>query len=243
MYEKIKDILKNKTILIADSDTDMLDSLQKAISSYASSTIVCSNGKNALKAYKQNKTDLIISEINLPILSGIELAASVRSMDSEVPILFITSFASDEDVELALSLGCAGMLKKPFDKRELIMTMSFVLNKFKQDFANISLGRGYEFNSLNRQLSLNKKPITLTKKEQLLLHLLLKNQARVVSFEMIEAFVWAGESCTPEAIRSFVYKLRKKLYPELITNAQGSGYQLCLSPDTNSRTAINIKYI
>ena len=142
----------------------------------------------------------------------------------------------------AIELGSFGVLKKPFEKRELIMQMSFAANKFKNDFAQVDLKNGFKFNAFSRQLTKDGRPVALTKKEQNLLHLFLKNQGRVVSFEMIEACVWQDGSCTADAIRSFVYKLRKKLYPELIQNAQGSGYALILG-EQGGRTVSKICYV
>jgi two component transcriptional regulator, winged helix family len=122
------------------------------------------------------------------------------------------------------------------------MEMSFAANKFKNDFAEVDLKNGFKFNAFSRQLTKHGEPVALTKKEQNLLHLFLKNQGRVVSFEMIETCVWQEGSCTADAIRSFVYKLRKKLYPELIQNAQGSGYALVLA-EQNQRTVSQTSYI
>ncbi|MCD8213154.1 MAG: winged helix-turn-helix domain-containing protein, partial [Campylobacter sp.] len=69
-----------------------------------------------------------------------------------------------------------------------------------------------------------------------------KNSGKIVSFEAIEGYVWCDESCTEDTIRSFVYKLRKKIYPELIENCQGSGYRVNLS-DENARTIDKAKYV
>ena len=119
----------------------------------------------------------------------------------------------------AIEVGSFGLLKKLFDKCELVMSMSFAANKFKSDFASVDLKNGFVFNAFTRELHKDGEIVALTKKEQALLHLFLKNQTKTLSFEMIENCVWQGESCTGDTIRSFVYKLRKKLYPELIQNA------------------------
>ncbi|MFV0561684.1 helix-turn-helix domain-containing protein [Malaciobacter mytili] len=70
--------------------------------------------------------------------------------------------------------------------------------------------------------------MNLTKKEQRLLELLLKNQEHIVPFSLIENFVWIENGATADTIRMFINKLRKKIYPELIQNIQGIGYKLSL---------------
>ena len=184
----------------------------------------------------------MLSDINMPHMNGLEMAARIRGLDKDVPIIFLTAYGSDENMLSAIELGSFGVLKKPFEKRDLIMQMSFAANKFKNDFAEVDLKNGFKFNAFSRQLTKDGRPVALTKKEQNLLHLFLKNQGRVVSFEMIESCVWQDGSCTTDAIRSFVYKLRKKLYPELIQNAQGSGYALVLT-EQNQRTVSQTSYI
>ena len=93
----------------------------------------------------------------------------------------------------------------------------------------IDLKNGFKFNSFSKELSKYGKNVALTKKEQNLLNLLIKHNGELVNFKQIENFVWQNNSCTTEDIRSFVYKLRKKLYPDLIQNCQGLGYKLNLS--------------
>jgi DNA-binding response OmpR family regulator len=80
-----------------------------------------------------------------------------------------------------------------------------------------------------KELLQKERVIPLTKKEQRLLELLLKHHDHVVPFSLIENYVWAQQGATPDAIRMFINKLRKKIYPELIENLQGIGYKLTLS--------------
>ncbi|WP_283241260.1 response regulator transcription factor [Campylobacter curvus] len=135
------------------------------------------------------------------------MASLIRQDDKNVPIIFLTAYDSDENMFEAIELGGFGVLKKPFEKRELVVMMSFATNKFKSDFASVDLKNGFSFNVFSRELFKDGVSIALTKKEQNLLHLLLKNNGKTVSFEMIESCVWQEESCTPDTIRSFVYKL------------------------------------
>ena len=241
MYNKIKEILKDVRLLIVEDDDELRVTLRDSVEKYVKQIFECSNAKDALVCFKQNDINLILSDINMPRMSGLEMASLIRQDDKNVPIIFLTDCDSDENVFEAIELGGFGVLKKPFEKRELVIMMSFATNKFKSDFASVNLKNGFSFNAFSRELFKDGASIALTKKEQNLLHLLLKNNGKTVSFEMIESYVWQ-ESCTPETIRSFVYKLRKKIYPEPTKNAQGMGYRLNLSQE-NLRTVNKITYV
>ncbi len=242
MYSKIKDILNGLNLLIVEDDESLRESIKISVENYVSEVYACANAKEALEVFETKDVNLVLSDINMPHMNGLEMAARIRGLDKDVPIIFLTAYGSDENMLSAIELGSFGVLKKPFEKRDLIMQMSFAANKFKNDFAQVDLKNGFKFNAFSRQLTKDGRPVALTKKEQNLLHLFLKNQGRVVSFEMIESCVWQDGSCTADAIRSFVYKLRKKLYPELIQNAQGSGYALILDRQ-GGRTVSKICYV
>ncbi|MGP1580590.1 MAG: response regulator transcription factor [Wolinella sp.] len=243
MYHRIKDILQNVHLLIVEDDVLLQEALRHSIEQYVQELFICSNAREALACFEKESINLIISDIHMPLMNGIQMASIIRKRDSNVPIIFLTAYDNDENLLGALEVQSVGILKKPLQKRELIMMMSFAVNKFQSDFACIDLDQGFCFNAMTHELTHNGNPINLTKKEQLLLHLFLKNQGRVVSFLMIEQCLWYGESCSAEMIRSFVYKLRKKIYPELIENSQGNGYRLNLTHREGERTTPSFKYI
>lgn len=242
MYSRIKEILRDVNLLIVEDDGELREVLKSSMQGYVKQIYVCSNAKDALACFKENHINLIVSDINMPRMNGITMAKKIREEDESVPIIFLTAYDSDENMIGAIDVASSGVLKKPFDKRDLVMTMSFAVNKFRSDFAVIDLKNGFIFNSFTKELKKDGETVNLTKKEQNLLHLLLKNQTRTVTFDMIETCVWCDESCSADTIRSFVYKLRKKLYPELIENCQGSGYRLNLSSG-NLRTLNQVKYV
>ena len=242
MYGKIKDILKDVNLLLVEDDDELRETIRESVEHYVNRIFTCRDAMEAMDSFEKNSVNLIVSDINMPRMSGLKMASIIRQSDANVPIIFLTAYDSDDNMLNAIEVGGFGLLKKPFDKRELVMSMSFAANKFKSDFASVDLKNGFVFNAFTRELHKGCEIVNLTKKEQNLLHLLLKNQSKTVTFEMIEASVWQGESCTGDTIRSFVYKLRKKLYPELIQNSQGVGYKLSLNEE-NLRTQSFVGYV
>ena len=95
----------------------------------------------------------------------------------------------------------------------------------------LNLGRGFSYDMQDRLLYSESGNIALTRTEQRLLHILVTNKERVVSFTMIENFTWSGKVASFETMRNYINKLRKKTYAQLIKNVQGLGYKLSLNDE------------
>ncbi|MCD8213153.1 MAG: response regulator, partial [Campylobacter sp.] len=156
-------------MLIVEDDDDLRETLKSLTASYVSEIFACKDAKSGIECFKQNNIGLILSDINMPGMSGLKMSSIIRQSDANVPILFLTAYDSDENMLSAIELGSFRVLKKPFDKRELIMSMSFAANKFRSDFAKIDLKKGFSFNAFTRELTHDGMSVNLTKKEQILL--------------------------------------------------------------------------
>ena len=228
MYEKVKKLFKNKNILIVEDEIGLLDILEESIEEYVNKVFVAKNGIEGLEIFQQKEIDLIISDIHMAKMTGLRMSNEIRKFDPHVPIIFLTAYDTDENMIEAINLKSKSVLKKPFDKKQLIVSMMLSMNAFKEEFTLLNLLNGYKYNFDIKELTLKEEIISLTKKEQRLLELLLKHQEYPVPFSLIENYVWMENGATPDAIRMFINKLRKKIYPELIENIQGIGYKLTI---------------
>jgi len=228
MYEKVKELFKNKNILIVEDEIGLLDILEESIEEYVNKVFVAKNGIEGLEIFQQKEIDLIISDIHMAKMTGLRMSSEIRKFDPHVPIIFLTAYDTDENMIEAINLKSKSVLKKPFDKKQLIVSMMLAMNVFKEEFTLLNLLNGYKYNFDTKELTLKEEIISLTKKEQRLLELLLKHQEHPVPFSLIENYVWMENGATPDAIRMFINKLRKKIYPELIENIQGIGYKLTI---------------
>lgn len=228
MYEKIKDLLLNKNILIVEDELNLRDVMVESIEEYVNEVFVAKNGIEGLDQFQSRNIDLIISDIHMPKMTGLRMSHEIRKIDPHIPIIFLTAYDTDENMIEAIEVKSRNVLKKPFDKKQLLVSIMLAINSFKEEFTLFSLSNGYSYNLDTQELILNDKLISLTKKEQRLLSLLLKHQEHTVPFSMIENYVWMENGATADAIRMFINKLRKKIYPELIQNIQGIGYKLTI---------------
>lgn len=228
MYEKVKELLKNKNILIVEDEIDLRDIMFESIEEYVNKIFVAKNGIEGLEVFQSKNIDLIISDIHMAKMTGLRMSHEIRKFDPHIPIIFLTAYDTDENMLEAIEVKSRNVLKKPFDKKQLLVSMMLAMNSFKEEFTLFDLSNGYKYNLDTKELVLNDELIPLTKKEQRLLTLLLKHQEHAVPFSLIENYVWMENGATPDAIRMFINKLRKKIYPELIQNIQGIGYKLTL---------------
>lgn len=226
MYEKVKELLFGKNILIVEDEIDLRDIIVEAIEEYVNEVFVAKNGIEGLEVFQGNNIDLIISDIHMAKMTGLRMSHEIRKFDPYIPIIFLTAYDTDENMLEAIKLKSRSILKKPFDKKQLLVSMILVMTSYKEEFTVFNLSNGYKYNIDTKELILEEEIISLTKKEQRLLELLLKHQEHAVPFSLIEDYVWMENGATPDAIRMFINKLRKKTYPELIQNIQGIGYKL-----------------
>lgn len=226
MYDKAKDILKNINILIVEDEKDLRDIIVESLEGYVNQVFVAGNGLEGLELFQLQNIDLIISDIHMAKMNGLRMSREIRKFDPYVPIIFLTAYDTDDNMIEAIEIKSRSVLRKPFDKKQLILALSLAISSFREEFTWFNLSHGFMFNLDTKELSLNKNIISLTKKECRLLELLLKHKDHIVPFSLIEGYVWMDSGATPDAIRMFINKLRKKIYPELIENLQGIGYKL-----------------
>ena len=178
------------------------------------------DGKEAYDAI-DNGYICFVLDINVPRINGIELLKKVRDFYKETPVIIISSTVELEMIKDAYNIGCNDYLKKPFyiDELEIKIDKLCNLNSDK-----IDMGEGCVFDFKKSLLIIGEKEEHLSKKEKLLLNLLIKERGNVVTFDKIQAMVWEGNFTTLDSIRSLVRRLRKKIPFECVETIVNVGY-------------------
>lgn len=233
--------MKNRSILIVEDDLEIRTLIQffiekdQLFSDF--SILTTQNGKSALNIAKEQKPDIIILDIMLPELNGLEILKTIRN-DSEKynsPIIFmLTAKTEVEDVVTGFEYGCDDYLRKPFDPRELILRLKKLISlKFnynpEQDFKNILHYKNIEVNIDKHIVLLNEDEIELSSKEFKLLSFLIKNRGIALSREKILNNVWdENYHLGDRTIDVYIGKLREKIpdFSNYIKTIKGVGYQL-----------------
>jgi two-component system, OmpR family, response regulator MprA len=217
-------------VLVVDDDLDIRDSLGRALgyAGYAVST--APNGAEALHTVAQAPVDLIILDVLMPMLNGLETCRALRARGVATPVLVLTARDAIDDRVAGLEAGADDYLVKPFALRELLARVNALLRRTKPvrdrlGYADLTLDLG------SRSVTRAGASVSLTKIEFALLELLVRNAERVLSYDMITDRVWGyGEAPASNALQVFVALLRRKLetdgLPRLVHNVRGVGYVL-----------------
>jgi len=220
--------MKECVIVYAEDDKDIKEIISEYLRRYTPHVFVASNGEDAYEIYKQVKPNLMLLDINLPKLSGIELAKMIRKDDKQTRIIMATAYTNKEFLLDAIELKLTKYLVKPItvdEMSEAFKKCILEVDDFSEKFNSVDLGNDYSYCKKAKILSLNGQNIYLRKKELLLLDYMIENKNRVLSYNQLEQVLCDGEICSENALRAQIKNLRKNLYRGIIKNISGIGYE------------------
>lgn len=215
-----------KKILIVDDDPLIVEVLHGALQDQNYQLIIARNGKEGLELFKKTKFDLVILDVVMPVMNGLEFCINVRKIDTITKILMLTSKSSSIDKVNGFFIGVNDYLTKPFSMDELIARVNNLLKSEKDlKLGNMTLSVN------NRTLHYENKEIIFCQKEFDLLTLMMKKHGVPISRDEILDSLWnKNEIPFPNTIDVHIRRLRKKLYSnfskELIRTVHGIGYML-----------------
>ncbi|MBT8326562.1 MAG: response regulator transcription factor, partial [Bacteroidia bacterium] len=189
-----------KRILVVEDEKHLAETIKLNLEIEEYHPVVVYDGTSAINTFKEQRFDLVILDIMIPNIDGIAVCENIRLHDSDVPVLFLSAKSSAEDRVLGLKKGGDDYLTKPFNLEELILRINKLISRNEDNGSSESIST-YEFggNSVNfdsYEATGKDGKFSLTKKEALLLKLLIENKDEVVSREKILQTVW-GYSVYP----------------------------------------------
>lgn len=216
-------------ILLVEDDTVLADALSRALVQSAYAVDVVRDGTQADQALSLNTHDLVILDIGLPGLSGMEVLRRLRERKSALPVLMLTAFDTLSDRVRGLDLGADDYLAKPFDLPELEARVRALLRRASSNPTPSLVHGRLRLDTAGRRVYCDEQPVDLSAREFAVLELLLMREGRVVSKEhMVNHLYGWGDEVGANAIEVYVYRIRKKLEHsgfELRT-VRGMGYLL-----------------
>jgi DNA-binding response OmpR family regulator len=217
---------KSLTILFVEDEKELRDALVDAVGDEFAKFIVAFNGDDGLKKFKKFKPDIVVTDIMMPISSGLEMAKEIKRISRETPVIVLSAFSERERLLRAIDAGVDKYLMKPIDMDELMLAIEYIASELLSYDKIIEIGGGYQFDKNKKVLIRDKKTISLTRKELLFITILIKNLGAFVLHEEIKKYVWTNKSVTDAAIRTFIKRVREKTNREFIKNVPGLGYRI-----------------
>jgi len=221
MYDK----LKNLKVLLVEDEVKLAHLLKQAIGEYFGSFYVENNGKDGLSRFMSISPDLVITDIMMPHLTGLEMAEELRKINPNVHIIILSAFSETEKLLGAIDVGVVKYFIKPFDPEELLEYINSIANTMQNDI--LILNTELQFHTQTNSLYKNDQYVKLTKREMTFLQLLL-NTNTMVSNETLAYELWDEKSVNEEKIRTFIRRFRIKTSTNLVHNIKGQGYKLNL---------------
>lgn len=223
-------------ILIVEDDQRVAELLQRGLEEHGFTTILAYDGLSGKKLALQNDYDLIITDIILPKMDGIDLCKEIRQSKPDTPIIMLTALGTTDDKVEGFDAGADDYLVKPFEIRELLVRMRALLNRRKGLENNTGFILKYadlEMNLHTKMVMRGDQEINLTPKEFKLLEYMLQNPERVLSRVEIAEKVWDTHFDTgTNFIDVYINYLRKKIDrafgQKLIHTKSGMGFVLKL---------------
>jgi two-component system response regulator MprA len=222
-------------VLVIEDDQEIADVLRRTLRQEGHEVRSAGDGEQALTAAAEFMPDLVILDLGLPKLDGVEVLRRLRA-DDDVPVLILTARTDLDDRVEGLDTGADDYLVKPFERQELLARMRALMRRRPpRGAATLVLG-DLRLNPATREVTRGDREIELTAREFELLEFLLRNERLVVSRERLLEEVWGYDPLAmTNTIDVFISNLRRKLEeggePRLLHTKRGAGYVMRAAPD------------
>jgi two-component system, OmpR family, copper resistance phosphate regulon response regulator CusR len=222
--------MDNINILIVEDEQRLAEIMKKQLAEYAFDVDIALDGYIGKQMVEKNAYNLIILDINLPLINGYDLCKEIRSTNSNIPIIMLTALGTSDNKLAGFEVGADDYIIKPFDFRELLARINVFLRRSDVIGTTVKLRiADLEMDLDTKTVTRSNKKIELTAKESSLLEMFLKNKEKLLSREFIIENVW-GIDFDPNTniIDVYVNYLRKKIdkdyEPKLIHTKFGFGF-------------------
>ena len=222
----------NKTILVVDDEPKITRIARDYLESSGFNVLTSGDGQQALAITRRDKPDLIVLDLMLPGMDGLDVCRAIRR-ESDVPIIMLTARADEADQLIGLELGADDYITKPFSPKALVARVRAILRRASGEMLQEEILKSgkLELDQRKREVRLSGKIIHLTRSEYLLLEALIKHPGQPLSreklLEQLHGVVYDG---VDRSVDSHIKNLRRKLEPDpsapsYIQTVYGYGYK------------------
>ncbi|WP_198306440.1 response regulator transcription factor [Arcobacter vandammei] len=214
-------------ILVVEDEQQSRENFVSYLSMFYENVFEAGNGEKALEIYNKEQVDIILLDINIPKISGLEVARQIREKDFKTKIIILSAHSEKTFLLEAMGLKLTKYLFKPVNRKDLKDSLDLAiseLNKFDVvSIDDIKIKQLYTYSFSTKLLQYNDVELNLTKNEQIFFEYLLKNRNKVCSYDEL---LYYTNITTVDALKNLVKRLKKKFEEDLILNITGVGYKI-----------------
>jgi DNA-binding response OmpR family regulator len=227
-----KVVLSMQKVLLAEDETEVANVTAATLRFAGFDVVHAYDGNQALEMWRTEKPNLIILDIQMPILDGFAVCRRIRAA-SDIPIIMLTGKDDEDNVSYGLNIGANDYMRKPFRPKELVARVQATLRHYNKMPMHAQFNLGGLSLDMNKQALIGDDGIVrLTLLEFRLLHYLLMNRGQIIPTDTILNYVWGSADSTDRAmLKQLVYRLRQKIESteqQLIETIPGVGYTIGL---------------
>jgi two-component system KDP operon response regulator KdpE len=220
-------------ILVVDDEIEIVRALQRSLVAHGYEVFTAGSGEEALEAVERHRPDLILLDLGLPGISGLEVCKRVRA-ESSLPIIVLSVKDTERDKVLALDLGADDYVSKPFGINEVLARIRVALRHSAQVQAGtepVFVAGPLRVDFARRLVQINDQEVKLTPTEYDLLKVLIKNNGKIMTRQMLLSQVWGtGYGAEAHYLHVYIGQLRRKIepdpaHPRFILTISGVGYR------------------
>jgi len=230
-----KELLKyttNLKLLFAEDHRELRENTAEILKNFFGKVETAEDGKEALQMYKNNTYDIVLTDIRMPNIDGVELTKRIYEINSDQAVIILSAHDESNYLIPLINLGVSQFIKKPIDYTELLdalskVSKSLTLQKTKSlPTTKYIFDQDYSYDRENRIVLHKDKRVYLTKYELIFLDLLTSKENKIFSNEdIVNYYQEQDENIDAQNIRKLVSKLRKKIPPHSIESVYGVGYR------------------
>ena len=226
---KLENFNKNIKLLYIEDDPITRENGIEYLENYFENIYEAADGLEAFRLYNKHKPDIIITDIEMPKLNGLEFVERIRKEDDTTQIIITTAYSHKEYLFRAIELKLIKYLVKPINEKEFEEAIKLCIDNINTDTKSsniIHISDDSIFDTYNKTLVKNGELVKLRTKELDLLTLLIKNKTRFVTYIEIENEIWIDSVMTKDALKTVIKNLKSKLPNNSISNLSGTGYKI-----------------
>jgi len=218
------DVLSNKKVLCVEDEACILNNIMESLELFFGKVVGVRDGIEALDEAQSNLYDVIMLDISIPHLDGLDVVKKIREFDKKIPIIILSAHTEQEYLWRAVELKITRYLIKPYDKNALIKALEDVALELIGHTPMLQITSECKYDFCKKTICCHNELVHLSKSESRLLEYFLKRPNQTITYEQLFDYMWEFEQPSKEALKSIVKELRKKIDNTFIKNLYGVGY-------------------